>query len=159
MATFVPDAVLRAQVTAANAMRSDPLPDHWDAILPRANQRAYLRLKAAAFGRGMTAAEFAAFGNGSATDGYDWNLRLGVLFAFREAARSDEDRGQPYQDEIDKLIETLATADLIVGDELWAPGPGNGRISTGEYDTGSDRFLLDEPDGDGRFSLGGGTRL
>ena len=159
MATFVTDQVLREHVTAANAMRAEPLPDHWDALLPRANQRAYLRLQAAMKGRGMTAAEFALFGADDTTDGYDWNLRLGVLFAFAEAARSDEDRGQAYREEIKELLEELTTADLLVSGDLWAPGPGNGRISTGDFDTSSDRFTLDDADGTGDFQVNDGTRL
>ena len=159
MATFVADADLTTHVTAANAMRAEPLPDHGEALVPRANVRAHLRLQAACKGRGMTAAEFLQFGAGEESDGYDWNLRLGVLFAFREASRSEEDRGQAFQDEIDTLLEQLKTADLLVGGEIWAPTQANSRIGGGSYDTSDDRFTLDDAD-DGRFpTCGDGTRL
>jgi hypothetical protein len=148
MATFVTDAALRTQVTAQNAMLAEPLPGHWDAILPRANVTAYTRLRAAVFDRGMTAAEFAQFGNGETTDGYDWNLRLGVLFAFLAATRADPEQSAAFRDEIKAELEELATAALVIDDEVWAPAPGNARISRGDQSTSVDRFTLDDPDGD-----------
>jgi hypothetical protein len=140
-------------------MRAEPLPDHWTDIVPRANTRAFLRLKAVVLNRGMTAAELAEFGEDADSDGYDWNLRLGVLFAFRAASRSDEDRGKVFQDEIDALLKELQTAELLVGGELWLPGVDNGRIGFGDETTDTDRFQLGEADS-GRFpTAGGGTEL
>lgn len=159
MATFVTDAVLRTHVTAANAMRAEPLPDHWDAIVPRANVRAYNRLRACLLGRGYTAAEFAAWGADGDSDGYDWNLRAGVVCAFVEAAKSDEDRGKAYQDELKALLEELKTETVVIAGEAVYPSGDNGRVGTGDVDTSDDRFQLDEPDGSGDFGLDEGTRL
>ncbi|HEY1192374.1 MAG TPA: hypothetical protein VGE74_32425 [Gemmata sp.] len=159
MAPFVTDDALRAQVTAANAMRGDAaLPDHWDAILPVANRRGYNDVRRVMRGRGMTGAEFDQFGANDTTDGYDWNLRLGVVHAFLEACRSDPEAVAAFREEREALLKELAEADVMLGDEVWAPAPGSARISFGACDTSGDRFTLDEPD-DGRFPLGDGTRL
>jgi hypothetical protein len=159
MATFITDAILRTHVTAANAMRAEPLPDHWDAIVPRANIRAYNRLQAILLGRGFTAAEFASWGSGSTSHGYDWNIRLGVLFAFVEASKSDEDRGRAYLDELKALLEELMTETVVIDGAAVYPTGAGGRIGQGDLDTSEDRFLLDTPDGSGSFGTDGGTRF
>jgi hypothetical protein len=156
---FVPLPDLRAAVTAANAMRAEPLPDHWDAILPVANRRAYLKLQAHLAGRGHTPADLAAWGAGSDTQGYDWNLRLGVVLAFVEAARSDEDRGQAYRDEYAALLKELAEESIVIGGDVALPPTSGGRIGSGPQDDAADRFRLGAPDA-GRFpGPGDGTRL
>ncbi|AWM38138.1 hypothetical protein GobsT_37660 [Gemmata obscuriglobus] len=158
MPTFVSDEQLRAQVTAANAMRDAALPDHWDALLPTANQRGYNDVRRIMRGRGMTGAEFALFGADATTEGYDWNLRFAVVHAFLEACRSDPEAVAAFRQELADLTEDLAGADVMLGDDVWAPAPGSARISCGDSDTSGDRFRLDDPD-DGRFSFGDGTRL
>ncbi len=158
MATFVSDDALRDQVTAANAMRDVALPDHWDAILPVANQRGYNDVRRVMRGRGMTAAEFVQFGADASTDGYDWNLRFAVVHAFIEAARADPEALAAFRQERTDLVEELKGEDVMLGDDVWAPAPGSARISSGDSDTRGDRFTLDEPD-EGQFPLGDGTRL
>ncbi len=159
MATFITDAVLRDHVTAANAMRAEPLPDHWDVIVPRANIRGYNRIRAVLLGRGFTALEFASWGVDSASDGYDWNIRVGVVCAFIEAAKSDEDRGKAYQDELAALLKELMTETIVIDGAAVYPTGANGRIGQGDIDTSEDRFLLDTPDGSGQFGTDGGTRF
>jgi hypothetical protein len=158
VATFVTDAIVREHTTAANAMRAEPLPDHWDAIIPRANIRAYNRIRACVLGRGYSTTQFAAWGNGTTTDGYDWNLRLAVVCAFIEAAKGDDDRGKAYQDELKALLEELMVENIVVDGAVVAPATG--RVSFGDMDTSEDRFQLDVPDGSGQFGTSEeGTRL
>ena len=154
---FCTDDELTDAVQAANAMRAEPLPDHWDRIVPLANRRAYLKLQSVVLGRGFTAADFAAWGASSATQGYDWNLRLGVVYAFLEASKGDDDRGREYRAELKELLEELQEEDLVIGGEYATPE--SGRCGFGESDTTSDRFTLNEPDGDGLFDLGDSTTL
>lgn len=158
MATFVSAAVFREHVTAANAMRAEPLPGHWDAILPRANVRGYNDVRRVMRGRGMSAAEFVRFGADDTTDGFDWNLRLGVAHAFLEASRSDPEAAAAFRQELADLLKELADTDVLLDGDVWTPAPGSARISSGAVDTSGDRFTLDDPD-DGRFPLGDGTRL
>ena len=134
---FCTDAQLVAATTAANTQSAEPLPDHWDAIVPTANVRAYNRLRASVLGRGFTAAQFASWGSGSTSDGYDWNLRLGVLYAFLEASKGDEDRGRAYREEIKELLEELEALHLIVDGALVVPS-GSNRVGYGDYDTTDD---------------------
>lgn len=159
MATFITDAALRTAVTAANAMRAEPLPDHWDTILPRANLRGYSRLRAVILGRGFTAAQFASWGAASDTDGYDWNLRLSTVCAFIEAARSDEDRGQAYRDELAELLKELMTETVVIDGVAVYPTGTGGRIGYGDILTTGDRFQLGDAE-DGAFpTTGDGTVL
>lgn len=154
---FCTDIALEEATRAANAMRNNPLPDHWEVIVPRANTRAYLALRRVMLGRGYSAARFAAWGSDSTTDGYDWNLRLGVVYAFVEASKGDEDRGAAYREELKELLEELATLDVVISGAL--ASPTDGRIGSGEFDTSSDRFTLNDPEGDGAFDLGDSTTL
>ncbi|AWM35901.1 hypothetical protein GobsT_63670 [Gemmata obscuriglobus] len=158
MPTFVSDEQLRAQVTAANAMRDAALPDHWDALLPRANQNGYNDVRRIMLGRGMSAAEFAQFGADATTDGFDWNLRFAIAHAFLAACRSDPEAVAVFRQELADLAAELKDADVLLGDDVWAPAPGSARISCGDSDTSGDRFRLDDPE-EGRFSFGDGTRL
>lgn len=153
MATFVTDAVLQQHAAAANSLRAAPLPDHWDRILPQANLRAYQKLRAVMIDRGLSPAQFAAWGAGAASDGYDWNLRLGVVYAFLEASKADEDRGAAYRAELLELLEELRDLPIVIdGDAAVIDRP---RVSTGDEDTSRDRFRLSTPDGSGNFNRDG----
>lgn len=154
---FVSDDDLTEQVRAANAMRSEPLPDHWERIIPRANVRAYRKLESVVLGRGFSAAQFAAWGADEGGPGEDWNYRLGVVYAFIEAAKGDDDRGREYRAELKELLEELAAENLVIDGAL--AEPATGRAGFGEQDTSSDRFTLNDPDGDGNFDLGSSTTL
>lgn len=154
---FIADDTLTTATTAANAMRAEALPDHWGAIVPTANRRAYYRLRSVVLGRGYSAAQFAAWGSGETSDGADWNKRLGVLYAFLEASKGDDDRGRAYREEIKELLEELKTLALVADDAVLEPA--SGRCGFGDQATTSDRFLLNDPDGDGLFDLGDSTTL
>lgn len=159
MATFFADSILTAATKAANTQATVALPAHWDAIVPTANIRGYNKLRSIMLGRGFTAAEFASWGSGTSSDGYDWNKRLGVLYAFLEASKGDEDRGAAYLAELKELFEELETLPIVISDEVVLPTGSNGRIGSGSFDTSDDRFTLDDPDGEGRYSVGDGTQL
>lgn len=137
---FITDDELKAVVAPGNVLGSpDSLPSHWDAIIPRANRWAYNRLRSILFNRGFTAAQFAAW-----DDGPDWNEQLGSCYAFWMAAKSDEDRGEPYRREYEQLLEDLSTLMLVIDGEPVNPEGAGTRISTGEYDDTSDIHTIDD---------------
>jgi|GEM_PF-4653227 len=113
-------------------------------------------------GRGFTAAQFASWGSGSSSDGYDWNKRFGVVYAFLEASKGDEDRGRAYREELKELTEELMAIDIVIDDELATPEAEltSGTISTGSFETTDDRFKMETPDGSGHYSTNeDGTQL
>jgi hypothetical protein len=145
---FITDQVLTAAVKSANTHAQHPLPAHWEDSISRANRWAYNRIRGIILGRGFTAAQFAAWG-AEGEEGRD---------AFWLASKSDEDRGRAFSDELKEAFEELAELKIVIDGELVVP-EGTGRVSHGDFDTSEDRFLLDEPEGDGAFSIGDGTRL
>lgn len=154
---FITDDLLTEATQAANAMRAEPLPDHWERIIPTANRRAYYKLRGVMLGRGFSAAQFASWGNGETTDGADWNKRLGVVYAFLEASKGDDDRGREYRAELKELFEELKILDIVIDGDIAVPA--SGRVGFGDAATSSDRFLLNDPEGDGLFDLGDSTTL
>lgn len=159
MATFISNAALTTETTAANTQSAVPLAVHWDTIIPMANIRAYNKLRSIVLGRRYTNFQFLSWGTlgDTTTDGYDWNLRLGVLYAFLEASKGDADRGAAYRAELKEIFEELSELPIVIGGAL-AP-PDGGRIGYGDMDTSHDRVLVDEPDGSGDFTTPGGTVL
>lgn len=141
---FFADSVLTAACVAANTQAADAdLPAHWDAIVPVANRRAYATLRRVVLGRGFTPAEFASWGSGEDSDGYDWNLRFGVVYAFLEASKGDEDRGAAYREELKELLEELAGTPVVIDGELVNATGENTQIGYGAYDTSDDTFTPD----------------
>lgn len=154
---WITDAELKTELAGALGLAaSSSLPTHFSSILvTTANSRAYTKVRGVLMGRGFTAAQLDAWEART-----DWNKRLGVLAAFIHAAK----RGEKYEtsnllQEWKEALEELMTETIVIADEPVYPTGDNGRVSTGDYDTSSDRFTLDEPDGSGDFSVGDGTRL
>ena len=129
---FITDPVLTKAVKSANTHAGNPLPDHWEEAIPRANRWAYNRIRGVILGRGFTAAEFAAWG-ASGEEGQDWNERIGVLYAFWLTSKSDEDRGRAYSDELKEAFEELAEVKIVVDGELVQP-TGTVRVGFGTFD-------------------------
>jgi hypothetical protein len=159
VATFVTDPKLTDAVTAANAMQAAPLPGHWDAIVPRANLRAFNKLQGVILNRGFTPDQFADWGDGEDSPGYDWNVRLGVLYAFLEASKGDQDRGAAYREELKEALEELGEYDVVIGGEYVAPDPANARVGFGDVDDSDDRVRLDSADRGDYPSVHDGTRF
>lgn len=159
MATFISDANLTVAAKVANTQYSVALPAHWASIITMANIRAYNKLRAILLGRRYSSTQFLAWGtlDVTTTDGYDWNMRLGVLYAFLEASKGDSDRGAAYRAELKELLEELAELPIVIGNELAPPSPGG--IGYGDISPSVDRFVLDDPDGSGDFSAPTGTVL
>ncbi len=156
MATFITEAVLREALNSANQHAANPLPAHWESLIPLANQRGYNRIQSLFLGRGFSTTQFTAWGTGSTSHGVDWNKRYSVVFAFLEASKTDPDKSRIFREELKELDEEFKMLAIIIDGAL-AP---SGRITTGDMDTNSDRFLLDEPDGSGDFTVpSNGTTL
>jgi hypothetical protein len=155
---FITDPELTKACKSANTHASNPLPAHWEDAVPRANRWAYNRIRGVILARGFTAAQFAAWGE-SGEEGRDWNERVGVLYAFWLASKSDDDRGRAYADELKEAVEELKTLPIVIAGELVSPTGSGTRVGYGDFDTGADRFLLAESDGEGRFESTGGTEL
>ena len=145
---YITDATLVDAVKAANSHAANPLPDHWDNIVPRANRYAYGRIRSVLIGRGFSATQVDAWG--ATDDGQDWNERIGIVEAFIQASKADPEALAAFRDELKALMEEFATYAIIIDDDQAVPD--NGRITTGTFDTSSDRWTLDDPDGSGDFS-------
>lgn len=145
---YITDATLKAAVAGSLGVDGPTaLPAHWDKIVPWANRDAYQRIRAYMMGRGYTAAQVDAWEARA-----EFNERLGVCTAIKRAAMRGEDVNvQAAIEECKEVVEELKTIPVVLEDALAT----SGRVSFGDVDTGEDRFTLDEPDGDGRFSEGG----
>jgi hypothetical protein len=148
---WITDAVLKKAVASALGQAGNAdLASHWDAIIGWANRQAYRDIRAALIGRGFTSDQIDDW---EARE--EWNERLGVCSAIKRAAMRGEDVNvQAAIDDCKEAREELKTVPVVVDGVLLS----SGRVSYGEFDTDSDRFQLDEPDGPD-FGTDEGTRL
>src|SRR5262245_46888479 len=101
---FITDQQLATACKTANTHQSHPLPAHWEDAVSKANRWAYNRIRGIILGRGFTTAQFAAWG-ATGEEGIDWNERIGVLYSFWLASKSEEDRGRAFSDELKDAFE------------------------------------------------------
>lgn len=131
---WITDAALKTAIAAADAQSSSSaLPTHLTNAAAAANTAAYNRIRSVLFNRGFTAAQIAAW-----DEREDWNTRVGVVLAFWNVSKGDEDRGEPFRREYESLMEELKELALIVDGELVQPSGSGTRISTGDFDTTDD---------------------
>ncbi len=151
---WITDAELKTAIAGALGVASSAeLPAHIGTnLVTVANGKAYKKLRAVLMGRGFTAAQLDDWEART-----EWNTRLGVLYALLEASKRGEAYPTQLMEDYKQALEELKEEQIVVADEIALPV--NGRVGTGDLDTGADRFTLDEPDGSGDFTLGDGTRL
>lgn len=151
---WITDVELKTAMEGALGSSTGELPSSFPVkIIPWANRMAYQTIRAILIGRGYTDDQL---------DDWDareeWNERFGVCLAVKRAAF----RGEGYDtqaaiDDCKEAREELAALAILVDGEVVFPV--SGRVSYGEFDTSSDRFLLTEPDGEGDWEEGEGTTL
>jgi hypothetical protein len=149
---WITDAELKKALAAAlGQVGPGDLASHWTPIVAWANRQAYYAVRARLMGRGFTSDQVDDWEQRE-----EFNERLGVCMAIKRAAmRGEQVNLQAAADDCKEALEELATVAVVIDGEL----TGSGRVTTGEFTTSSDRFLLTEPDGDGLWEEGDGTKL
>lgn len=153
---WITDATLKSAIAGRLGLASSSsLPSHWDNLVPYANSFAYKKIRGVLFRRGFTAAQADAW---DARE--DWNTRFGVLYAMLEGAKRGEQYATDYLSrDYEQALKELETESIVINGAIVYASGANARVTWGDSETTSDRFLLDEPSGDGQFEVNDGTRL
>lgn len=137
---WITDAELKTAIATADAQASSSAnPAHLTNAAAAANTAAYNRIRSVLFNRGFTAAQIAAW-----DERVDWNTRVGVVLAFWNVSKGDEDRGEPFRREYESLMEELKDLMLVVDGVPVNPAGSGTRVSYGSFDTEDDIHTIDD---------------